>query len=169
MLVISTRLGYTMRARMRRRALRVNFSLSFSLSSFFSSSFSSSSFSSFSARAICLRVPPPSSTCHEGRKEEGKSRGKKKNRAGYVACMWWCIRKGVLRCIREKLHGRKTQTWQKKLRSLLRALVKEKERQGALRNQNWKRWWIRIVAIRIYSIIDITAGWISILASVNLI
>lgn len=32
MLVISTRLGYTMRARMRRRALRVNFSLSFSLS-----------------------------------------------------------------------------------------------------------------------------------------
>lgn len=82
MLVISTRLGYTMRARMRRRALRVNFSLSFSLSSFFSSSFSSSSFSSFSARAICLRVPPPSSTCHEGRKEEGKSRGKKKKESG---------------------------------------------------------------------------------------
>lgn len=53
-----------------------------SLSSFFSSSFSSSSFSSFSARAICLRVPPPSSTCHEGRKEEGKSRGKKKKESG---------------------------------------------------------------------------------------
>ena len=104
-----------------------------------------------------------------GRKKERVEAKKKKNRAGYVACMWWCIRKGVLRCIREKLHGRKTQTWQKKLRSLLRALVKEKERQGALRNQNWKRWWIRIVAIRIYSIIDITAGWISILASVNLI
>lgn len=83
-LVISTRLGYTMRVRMRRRALGwISLSSSLFPLPFFLFFF----FFFFLCRAICLRVPPPSSTCHEGRKGEGKSRGKKRIGPVTVACM----------------------------------------------------------------------------------
>lgn len=83
-LVISTRLGYTMRVRMRRRALGwISLSSSLFPLPFFLFFF----FFFFLCRAICLRVPPPSSTCHEGRKGEGKSRGKKRIGPVTVACV----------------------------------------------------------------------------------
>lgn len=70
MLVISTRLGYTMRARMRRPALRwISLSLS-SLQPTFLLLFFFFFLFFLLCRAICLRVPPPSSTCHEERKGE---------------------------------------------------------------------------------------------------
>lgn len=89
-LVISTRLGYTMRVRMRRRALGwislplslfLPLLLSFSFFFFFLFFF----FFFFLCRAICLRVPPPSSTCQR-RKGEGKSRGRKKESGRLRVC-----------------------------------------------------------------------------------
>lgn len=127
-LVISTRLGYTMRVRMRRRALGwislplslfLPLPLSFSFFFFFLFFF----FFFFLCRAICLRVPPPSSTC-QGKKGEGKSRGKKKNRAGYVYVAMY--KEGYFAVYPREVTWKKNANVAKKKK--LRRLVKEKEK-----------------------------------------
>ena len=66
-------------------------------------------------------------------------------------------------------------TWKKNAnvaKKVALSFASTRKREGKTRSiekSELETWWIRIVAIRIYSIIDITAGWISILASVNLI
>lgn len=127
-LVISTRLGYTMRVRMRRRALGwISLPLSLFLPlplsfSFFSSSFSSS-FSSFSAVLFVFEFLRRLLLVRGGREKE-RVEEEKKNRAGYVYVAMY--KEGYFAVYPREVTWKKNANVAKKKK--LRRLVKEKEK-----------------------------------------